>query len=108
MGKDIPKYKHDELAEMLYHYLDWKDHITLFNVAIGSRYLQGPGNIPVPDVYRFKKSYNKPQYTSYEIKVQRSDFLQDVKKDVGIGTEEITDENNNKLNVSTIDIVLKK
>ncbi len=40
--------------------------------------------------------------------VVRNRFMQDIKREVEIGTEEITDENNNKLNVSTIDIVLKK
>jgi len=76
----VKKYKHDELAEILFHYVDWADHITLFNTAIGSRYLSSRGQLPVPDVFRFKKSYNRPQFTVYEVKVQRSDFLQDIKK----------------------------
>jgi len=40
--------------------------------------------------------------------VVKNRFVQDLNKAVEIGTEEITDENNNKLNVSTIDILLKK
>ena len=40
--------------------------------------------------------------------VVRNRFIQDLNNGVEIGTEEITDENNNKLNVSTIDIILKK
>jgi DNA-binding protein len=40
--------------------------------------------------------------------VVKNRFMSDISKTVEIATEEITDENNNKLNVSTIDIVLKK
>ncbi|UCD02722.1 MAG: DNA-binding protein Alba [Candidatus Aenigmatarchaeota archaeon] len=40
--------------------------------------------------------------------VVKNRFVQDLKTDVQIGTQEVTDENNNKINVSTIDIVLKK
>ena len=40
--------------------------------------------------------------------VVKNRFVQDLSKAVEIGTEVITDENNNKLNVSTIDILLKK
>lgn len=40
--------------------------------------------------------------------VVKNRFVQDANNTVEIGTEVITDENNNKLNVSTIDIVLKK
>ncbi len=40
--------------------------------------------------------------------VVKNRFVQDLKTDVQIGTQEITDENNNKINVSTIDIILNK
>jgi DNA-binding protein len=40
--------------------------------------------------------------------VVRNRFVQGLSTDVQIGTQEITDENNNKINVSTIDITLKK
>lgn len=40
--------------------------------------------------------------------VVKNRFVQDLEKTVKIGTDVITDENNNKLNVSTIDILLKK
>jgi DNA-binding protein len=40
--------------------------------------------------------------------VVRNRFVQDLKTDVNIGTQEVTDDNNNKINVSTIDIVLNK
>ena len=40
--------------------------------------------------------------------VVKNRFVQDASKSVEIGTQEIIDENNNKLNVSTIDILLKK
>ena len=40
--------------------------------------------------------------------VVKNRFVQGVKTDVQIGTEEIMDENNNKINVSTIDIGLGK
>jgi DNA-binding protein len=40
--------------------------------------------------------------------VVRNRFVQGVDTDVQIGTQEITDENNNKINVSTIDINLIK
>jgi DNA-binding protein len=40
--------------------------------------------------------------------VVKNRFVQGVKVDVQIGTDEVTDENNNKINVSTIDVVLNK
>jgi DNA-binding protein len=40
--------------------------------------------------------------------VVRNRFVQDAKTDVQIGTQEITDDNNNKINVSTINITLSK
>jgi len=40
--------------------------------------------------------------------VVRNRFIQSARTDVQIGTDEITDDNKNKLNVSTIDIVLRK
>lgn len=40
--------------------------------------------------------------------VVRNRFIQSAKADVNIGTDEITDDNKNKLNVSTIDILLRK
>ncbi len=40
--------------------------------------------------------------------VVRNRFIQNLNTDVNIGTNEVTDDNNNKINVSTIDIVLKK
>lgn len=40
--------------------------------------------------------------------VVRNRFVQDAKTDVQIGTQEITDDNNNKINVSTINIILSK
>lgn len=40
--------------------------------------------------------------------VVKNRFMQDINKTVEIGTEEIIDENKNRLNVSTIDIILKK
>ncbi len=40
--------------------------------------------------------------------VVRNRFIQDLNTDVKIGTQEVTDENNNKINVSTIDIILNK
>ena len=40
--------------------------------------------------------------------VVRNRFVQGVRTEVNIGTDEITDENNNKINVSTIDIALNK
>ncbi len=38
----------------------------------------------------------------------RNKFMKDIRREVEIGTEEITDEKNNKMNVSTIDIKLSK
>ncbi len=40
--------------------------------------------------------------------VVRNRFVQNLQTDVHIGTQEITDDNNNKINVSTIEIVLAK
>ncbi len=40
--------------------------------------------------------------------VVKNRFMQDVKETVEIGTEELTTEQGDKLNVSTIDITLKK
>jgi len=40
--------------------------------------------------------------------VVRNRFVQGVKVDVQIGTQEIIDENQNKINVSTVDIALIK
>ncbi|MBU0898766.1 MAG: DNA-binding protein Alba [Nanoarchaeota archaeon] len=40
--------------------------------------------------------------------VVKNRFMKDVKREILINTEEITDENNNKLNVSTISISLNK
>ncbi len=40
--------------------------------------------------------------------VVKNRFVQGVNVDVQIGTDEVTDENNNKINVSTIDIVMNK
>jgi DNA-binding protein len=40
--------------------------------------------------------------------VVKNRFVQNLQTEVNIGTQEITDENNNKINVSTIDIVLTK
>ena len=40
--------------------------------------------------------------------VVKSRFMQDVKRDVSIDTEEIIDENKNKINVSTINITIAK
>ncbi|MCD6496132.1 MAG: DNA-binding protein Alba [Candidatus Aenigmarchaeota archaeon] len=40
--------------------------------------------------------------------VVRNRFIQSARTDVQIGTDEIMDDNKNKLNVSTIDIVLRK
>ena len=40
--------------------------------------------------------------------VVKNKFLQDVKRDISISTEEITDKENRKLNVSTIDIKITK
>ena len=40
--------------------------------------------------------------------VVRNRFVQGANTQVNIGTQEITDDNNNKINVSTIDIMLKK
>jgi len=40
--------------------------------------------------------------------VVKNRFMQDVKRDVSIDTEEIIDENKNKINVSTINITIAK
>jgi DNA-binding protein len=40
--------------------------------------------------------------------VVKNRFVQNLQTDVNIGTQEVTDENNNKINVSTIDIELTK
>ena len=40
--------------------------------------------------------------------VVKNRFMSDVKRAIDIGTEEITDKENNKLNVSTIDISLSR
>jgi DNA-binding protein len=40
--------------------------------------------------------------------VVRKRFVQNLKTEINIDTQEITDENKNRINVSTIDIVLKK
>lgn len=40
--------------------------------------------------------------------VVKNRFMQDLTKEVDIGTDEIIDENSNKLNISTIDILLRK
>ena len=40
--------------------------------------------------------------------VVKNRFMSDVKRKIDIGTEEITDKENNKLNVSTIDITLTR
>jgi len=40
--------------------------------------------------------------------VVKNRFMQELTKEVVIGTDEIMDDNNNKLNISTIDILLKK
>jgi hypothetical protein len=57
-----------------------KSCIVFTEVGIGSRSLQG-GSVPVPDVLTLQKSYTRPTPTIYDIKVSRSDFLQDVRKD---------------------------
>jgi DNA-binding protein Alba len=42
------------------------------------------------------------------VEAVKNKFIKDIKSEVQIGTEEVTDSDGKKLNVSTIDIVLRK
>lgn len=47
-------------------------------VYAGSRFLE---KRPVPDVLRVRMSYTRPDFSIYEIKVSRADFMSDIRSD---------------------------
>ena len=72
----MESWKHDELLR------DLKSHVEKTGIN-GSRMVwtdipMGKGGSQRPDLFSLEKSFSKPNPTAYEIKVSRSDFLQDV------------------------------
>jgi len=69
---------HSELVNSLYQSLN-QGRICFKEVGLGSRFLRN-GEIPIPDVMTFQKSYTKPDVRIYEVKASRADLMGDVKK----------------------------
>jgi hypothetical protein len=85
-GKPAPKkpkavsngWTHDGLILDLCARLEMADDYICNEVYAGSRFLE---RRPVPDVLRVRMSYTRPDFSVYEIKVSRADFLSDIRLD---------------------------
>jgi len=67
----MKKWQHDDLARDLARHLQNPRRLSWTDMQLGS------SGSPRPDVYTLEKSYQRPDPTSYEVKVSRANFLSD-------------------------------
>jgi len=70
-------YTHPELIDDLLKHLSLINWCSFREIPMGSKW--GDPHAPIADIYAFKKSYTRPFFSIYDIKVSRGDFLQDIK-----------------------------
>lgn len=70
-------WKHGELIEDLKKHLDMPDRIMLVEPHLGSSTMHY-GKIAIPDIFCFQKSFAKPDFKIFEVKVSDSDLRGDV------------------------------
>lgn len=70
--------KHNELINLTVEVLRTDSRIVLPNLILGSMYVNY-SSVPHADIFSTDKSFTRPWYKIYEIKVSRSDFYSDVR-----------------------------